>query len=91
MSSVGTIFVPSPLKTGTNWLRPLPPQSVNGSADEDVIFVLGAAVVQLTGHMIDERLRPGRDVLLEQSVESVVQCGADEVAICIHPGREHRE
>ena len=59
--------------------------------DEDVIFVLGAAVVHLTGHMIDERLRPGRDVLLEQSVEGVVQCGADEVATCIHPGREYRE
>ena len=26
-------------------------------ADEDAIFVLGAAVVHLTGHMIDERLR----------------------------------
>ena len=60
-------------------------------ADEDVTFVLGAAVVHLTGHMIDERLRPGRDVLLEQSVDGVVQCGADEVATCIHPGREHRE
>ena len=34
-------------------------------ADEDVIFVLGVAVVHLTGHVIDERLRPGRDVLLE--------------------------
>ena len=41
-------------------------------ADEDVISVLGAAVVSLTGHMIDERLRPGRDVLLEQSGEGVV-------------------
>ena len=60
-------------------------------ADEDVIFVLGAAVVHLTGHMIDEWLHPGRDMLLEQSVEGVVQCGADEVATCIYPGREHRE
>ena len=60
-------------------------------ADEDVMFILGAAVVQLTGHMIDERLRPARGVLLEQSVEGVVQCGADEVATCIHPGREHTE
>ena len=60
-------------------------------ADEDVSFVLGAAVVHLTGHMIVERLCPGRDVLVEQSVEGMVQCGADEVATCIHPGREHRE
>ena len=60
-------------------------------ADEDVILVLGAAVVHLTGDMIDERLRPGRDVLLEQSVESVVQCGADKVATCIHPSRKHGE
>ena len=56
-------------------------------ADEDVILVLGAAVVHLTGDMIDERLRPGRDVLLEQSVEGVVQCGADKVATCIHPSK----
>ena len=56
-----------------------------------MIFVLGAAVFHLTGHMIDERLHPGRDVFLEQSVEDVVQCGTDEVATCIHPGREHRE
>ena len=48
-------------------------------ADEDVIFVLGAAVFHLTGHMIDERLHPGRDLFLER----VVQCGADEVATCI--------
>ena len=60
-------------------------------ADEDVIFVLGAAVFHLTGHMIDKRLHPSRDVFLEQSVEGVVQCGADEVATCIHLGREHRE
>ena len=33
-------------------------------AEEDVIFVLGVAVVHLTGQVIDERLRPGRDVLL---------------------------
>ena len=34
---------------------------------------------------------PGRDVLLEQSVEGVVQCGADKVATCIHPSRKHGE
>ena len=60
-------------------------------ADEDVLFVLRAAGVHLTGHVIDERLPPGRDVLLQQSVQGVVQCGADEVAACIHPKREHRE
>ena len=31
MSPVGAIFVPSPLKTGTNLLHPLPLQSLNGS------------------------------------------------------------
>ena len=31
MSSIRAIFVPSPLKTGTKLLHPLPPQSLNGS------------------------------------------------------------
>ena len=31
MYPVGAIFVPSPLKTGTNLLHPLPPQSLNGA------------------------------------------------------------
>ena len=31
----------------------------------------------------DERLRSGRDVLLKQSVECMVQGGADEIAACI--------
>ena len=35
MSPVGAIFVPSPLKTGTNLLHPLPPQSLNGSVAYD--------------------------------------------------------
>ena len=32
MSPVRDILVPSPLKKGTDSLRPLPPQSLNGSA-----------------------------------------------------------
>ena len=35
MSLVGAISVPSPLKTGTNLLDPLPPQSLNGESKQD--------------------------------------------------------
>ena len=35
MSPVGAIFVPFPLKTGTNLLHPRPPQLLNGSNGQD--------------------------------------------------------
>ena len=39
MSPVGDVFVPSPPKTGTNLLHPLPPQSLNGSDHSFFVFV----------------------------------------------------
>lgn len=56
-----------------------------------MILVLGDAVVNLDRQVIDERLRPGRNVLLEQSIQGAVQGCADEVATCIDPSREHSD
>ena len=51
-------------------------------AEEDVVLVFRYAVVHLYGQVIDVWLLPLGNVLLEQPVEGLVQCRADEVTAC---------
>ena len=50
-------------------------------------FILRTGII-LLDQVRDERLLPGRDVQLEESVQGVVDRAANEVATCNYPSRE---
>jgi len=53
-----------------------------------MVFIFRTGIIHLDRQVVDERLLPGRDVQLEESVQGVVNRGANEVAACNYPSRE---
>ena len=53
-----------------------------------MVFIFRTGVIHLDRQVMDERLLPGRDVQLEESVQGVVDRAANEVATCYYPSRE---
>ena len=52
-----------------------------------MVFIFRTGVIHLDRQVMDERLLPGRDVQLEESVQGVVDRGANVVATCNYPSR----
>ena len=53
-----------------------------------MVFIFRTGIIHLDRRVMDERLLPGRDVQLEESVQGVVDRTANEVATCYFPSRE---
>ena len=46
-------------------------------SEDKMILIVGSSVIDLDRQVMDERMLPGRDMLLEQSVQCVVKRSAN--------------
>ena len=84
MSTVGALLVPSPLKTGTNLLSPLPAKSLNGSASHRARGGTPTASLALGANREGKERVKGKASRIQSS-----RIGS--ALVCVRRNAQHRE